>query len=272
MRKKAEKTYALLELERQLVGVKLVFSKDEFDSYDAREVSGYMNYCVAVKCATLGHSVKFSAEHSACGGSTRALGLQAPTEDFFNGISGKNLGLYCNIEVSAKVSSQMQLCPTGTYGVVVKPLAEMEKHPDVVLVVANSRNCMRLIQGYTYFYGMNRHFCMTGNQAVCVEGTVIPYMTKDINVSVFCSGTRFLAGWKDAEMVVGIPYEKFDKTIEGVRLTVNAVELDDRKKIIINKLESLGYSAEEIKLGETYYTRLEEEKRKLRGKTNEKEE
>ncbi len=264
MKDDVEKAYALLKLERRIVGVKLVYSKEEFDKNDAVEVIAPISYCVAVKCATLGHSIKFTAATSGCKGSTRALGLKAPTEKFYDGTDGCNLGLYSSQTIAADVAQKMKICPVGTYGVIVKPIEKFENTPDVVLIISDSRTCMRIIQGYSYFYGIQDSFCLTGNQAVCVEGTVVPIMTQKINISMFCSGTRFLAKWKDTEVIVGVPYEKFSQTIEGIRLTVNAVEMDERKKEIMHKLEPLGYPRDEIKLGTTYYLKLEEEKKKRR--------
>lgn len=258
---------ALIESGRKLVGVKIVKSREEFEEYDAIRVAAPITYCVAVKSATLGHSIKFTADTSGCGGSTRALGLEPPTEDFFNGKSGCSLGLYSDEKISADVAVRMKLCTPDAYGVVVKPLDLFEKEPDVVLAVVNTRNAMRIIQGYSYFYGMQENFCMSGNQAVCVEATAIPYLTGDINVSVFCSGTRFLAGWKDHEVVVGIPYARLGTVVEGIRMTVNAVEPDERKSVIASKLEDLGYSRDEIIFGDTYYLRLEREKIEARKKS-----
>lgn len=266
MEKIVKKIESLLELERKIVGVKLAYSKEEFEKIQAKAAVAPISYCVGVKSATLGHAIKFTAENSGCGGSTRALGLAAPTEGYYSGKDGCRLGLYCNEEVAADVADKMKICKPDTYGAVVKPLEQFETNPDVVLIVANTRTAMRIIQGYTYFYGMQENFCMTGNQAVCVEATVIPMLTGKINISMFCSGTRFLAKWKDYEVIIGIPYEKLERIVEGIRLTVNAVEPDERKSVIANGLEELGYSREEIIFGDTYYLRLEEEKRKRRGK------
>ncbi len=174
------------------------------------------------------------------------------------------MGLYSDEKISSEVAQKMALCRPGAYGIIVKPLEMFEENPDVVLMITDSNNCMRLLQGYTYFYGMQDKFCMTGNQAVCV--TAIPILTDNINLSMFCSGTRFLAKWKEYEVAVGIPYKKFARVIEGVRLTVNAVESDERKEVIALRLGQLGYEREEIVFGDTYYLRLEREKRRRRGR------
>lgn len=259
-----EKAYAVLELDRKIIGVKLVHSKAEFEQDNSKELTHPLAYCVAVKHAMKGIGLKLTKEFSGCGGSTRALGLTPPTESFYNGHDGCELGLYGTQEVSACVANQMKFCPPDTYGVIVKPLEQFEEEPDVVLLVGNSYNIMRVIQGYSYVYGMQPNFNMLGNQAICVECTSYPYMTNQINVSLFCSGTRFLAKWQDTEVAVGIPFQKFDNVIEGVRLTVNAVEMNERKKVIKTKLEKLGYDCSQIIYDYTYYLKLEQDKQKKR--------
>jgi len=254
------KAYAVLELERKIVGVKLVHSKQEYDKFEGKELKSSISYCVGVKTAMKGIPIKLTKNTSGCAGSSRALGLTKPTEDFYNGKSGYDLGLYENQDISASVSKRMKICEPKTYGVIIKPLELFEAEPDVVLIVANNKNVMRIIQGYTYMYGMQPNFSLTGNQAVCVECTSYPIITDDLNISLFCSGTRFLAKWKDTEMEVGIPYHKFSKVIEGVRLTVNAVEMENRKKEIKDKLEKLRYDGSEIIFNHTYYLDLEREK------------
>lgn len=259
-----EKAYAVLDLDRQIVGIKIVHSQAEFEQAQAKELTYPLAYCVAVKHATNGIALKMTKEFSRCGGSSRALGLAPPTESFFNGQDGCDLGLYGSPETAASVAKKMKFCPPGTYGVIIKPLEQFEADPDVVLMVGNSYQIMRVIQGYSYVYGMQPNFNMLGNQAICVECTSYPIMTNQINVSLFCSGTRFLAKWRDTEIAVGIPFKKLGKVIEGVRLTVNAVEMNKRKQVIQSRLAKLGYDGSQIRFDYTYFLKLEQEKRKQR--------
>lgn len=251
-----EQLAALLELKRGLVGIKLVQSHEEFDRYDGRTLKAPMPYCVAVECATRGHAAKLTAATSGCSGSTRALGLAAPTPAFFEGEEGVELGLYESTRLAAEVAGQLARIEAPTHGVVVKPLADFEQDCDVVLIVTNSYNAMRLVQGYSYVFGMHGNFNMMGNQAVCVESTVLPLQTQTINVSLLCSGTRHNARWSDDELMVGIPATKFVETVRGVRATVNAVESDARKADIAQRLQTRGDETADIKPGEAYYLRL----------------
>ena len=176
--------HILLNLKRKIVGVKLVYSKKEFEEYAGVELKKPMAYCVAVKAATEGHAIKLSRKTGGCMGSNRALGLTACSKDFKTGKSGYRLGLYKDESIAASVASVEPICENKTYGVIVKPLDMYEKAPDVVLIFANTRESMRIMQGYTYMKGLAKNLSMSGNQAVCVEATVTPLKTQDINVSL----------------------------------------------------------------------------------------
>ena len=246
---------SLLKLKRQIAGVKLTKTKAEFDTYEAKRCVAPIPYCVAVRSAMLGYSLKFTAENSGCWGSTRALGLEPPKPEFYRGESGYGLGLFATLEVAAATAQKLPICQPNTYGVVVMPLEKFQSAPDVVLLTGTSRQCMRLLQGYSYFYGAYDKFCISGNQAVCEECTVFPLTTGRPNISLLCSGTRYSAKWNDEEVMAGIPGAIFEQVVSGVLHTVNGVEPDDRKKEIITVLEELGYSADGIVMGDAYYLR-----------------
>ena len=179
------------------------------------------------------------------------MGLAPLDEEYSSGEEGYTLGLYPTREEAKCIADAMENCPDHTYGVIVKPLEQFEEKPDSVIIVANTREMMRIVQGYTYTYGMQTEFTMSGNQAICVECTAYPINRRKMNVSVFCAGTRYKAGWKDDEMAAGLPFEQFRGLIEGVCHTINPVERKDRKREIA---KALGENNElEIDYTKTYY-------------------
>lgn len=50
---------------------------------------------------------------------------------------------------------------------------------------------MRIVQAYTYKYGVHKNITLGGNQGICSECTAVPYENNDLNISTLCSGTRF---------------------------------------------------------------------------------
>lgn len=109
-------------------------------------------------------------------------------------------------------------------------------------------------------YGVTKNISMSGNQAICAESTVYPYINNTINLSFLCSGTRYLANWSENEVAVGMPYPIFLNVIDGIYNTVNAVEMNERKQKInkaLSKEKLSGLDTDNL----PYYLRGKEEKR-----------
>jgi len=248
-----KKAYAFLELKRRIVGVKLVYEKEVFDSYDALEPARPMYYCQAVHAACAGNKIKLTRATSGCAGSSRALGFTPAKDDYYSGEASMALGLYKNLETSKSVALQIDILRSELYGVVVMPLEYFEDGPDTVMMFANTREAMRVLQGYTAVYGYNNHYYMCGNQAVCVEATTYPYINNRLNVSMLCAGTRHRAGWRDDEVAIGLPYSQFEGLVEGLQVTVNAIERNPRKHKIETQLKQEGLFDMDIRYGRTYF-------------------
>ncbi len=243
----------LLQLKRPPVGVKLVTSEADYNTYDALEPKKPLMYCRAVQAAFHGHSIKLSRSLGGCRGSNRALGLVPADDSFWSGASGVGLGLYKDKAVAASVAANDPILPPETYGVIVKPLTAFEQSPDVILLLTNAREAMRAAQGYTYEYGLARRLNVSGNQAVCVECTVTPMQTQEYNISMLCSGTRHHARWKDDDIMIGVPFAKAEGFVGGLIGTVNAIEYDDRKREIEDGFREHGYQDIGIRYGKTYF-------------------
>lgn len=257
LKKEVERLNALLKLERKIIGVKIVANKEEYDEFSGKELTSPISYCTAVKTAMNGIPIKMEKSKCSCSGSTRALGFEKAGDDYYSGQGACDLGLFTDKYISSGVSHKVKMLPEGNFGVILKPLESFESIPDIAMIVTDTYNMMRLIQGYTCMFGIEENFSMTGNQAICIECTSNPIIRNDINISMLCSGTRFYAKWKDYECGIGIPIDKLHNVIEGVRRTVNAVEMDNRKKIIIENLNALGEDTRDLQLDHTYYLEIE---------------
>lgn len=245
--------YAMLEMERSLVGVKLIREQEEYDRIEIEELKTPINYCQMAASASRGNRVKAAKEHIKCSSGIRVLGFD-PTDN--KNSSGENwikLGMYKEPEVSQKVRGRIDNIPDGTYGILLQPLENYLEMPDIILIVTSPYNIMRLTQGYGYYYGEAKQISMVGNQAICLECTAAPYVNDDINLSSLCIGTRHQAGWKDTEMAMGIPGSKFADVVDGVMATCNIMESDEKKKKIEEKLHQAGIDYEKIRYRYNYY-------------------
>jgi uncharacterized protein (DUF169 family) len=242
-----------LELDRKIVGAKFLFSKEEYEAVDAKHVKNKLNYCVMVKLAMSGKALKATGDDLACIAGARAIGLKEIDDYHKSGQNGKRLGLYRDIATAKKARDGMSYCDHHAYGIMVKQLEEFNQEPDVVIVVTNPYNVMRIVQAYSYYYGMQTNYKMTGNQAICSESTAYPYLSNDINVSMLCIGTRHRAGWKDDELAVAFPFNRFDKITEGIMETVNIMDNNKKKEVIEKKLHENGVYDFEIRYNHNYY-------------------
>lgn len=242
-----------LELNRKVVGMKFLFNEDEFEEADAKEVTGKISYCVMVKSAMAGHEIKVNGKNFGCLGAARALGIIETEERFRSGQHYLKLGLYNDLTIAKAVRNKMTFCDHKAYGVMVKPLEEFNTEPDVVLIVTDSYNTMRIVQGYTHFLGINIAYKLCGNQAICSECTAYPFETNDMNISMLCGGTRYKASWTDGEIGIGIPFNKFSTIVDGIYNTINVMEPNDKKKKIELKIKENGLTNIEIEYDTSYY-------------------
>jgi len=241
-----------LELERKIIGVKFLFTKEDYNNSDAKQVKSKLNYCVMVKLAMSGYGLKATGDLIECIAGARALGLKEMDDYHKTGQNGKRLGLYRDGITSKNARDNMSYCDHKVYGIMVKPIDDYNEEPDIVIIVSNPYNVMRIVQGYSYYYGVQPNYKMSGNQAICSESTACPYISNDINVSMMCIGTRHRAGWKDNELSVAFPFNRLDNITEGVMKTVNIMDSNEKKQIIEKKLHEKSIDLE-IKYNANYY-------------------
>jgi uncharacterized protein (DUF169 family) len=140
-------------------------------------------------------------------------------------------------------------------GLELRPLKDFSAcNPDVVIMVVEPYAAMRLIQAYSFHFGMKTDFRMTGNQAFCSELTAAPYLLNDINFSALCSGTRHLCNWSDHEVGVGMAYDKLPWIVDGLICTLPETEPRKKKDAILERAARYGRVID-VQPGREYFTR-----------------
>lgn len=244
IKRDAELYELLLRLKRKPVGVKFLLKKEDYEDFDAEECTKRYPYCTLVSMATKGKSYKAHKGHMACYGSAAALGLEIPSQEILTGERRLGNGAYEDYTICRKISKGMVYCKHYTYGIAVMPLSDFTSAPDVVITVCNPFQAMRIAQGYAYSHGHIDNIKLSGMQATCQECTSYPFENDQINMSMFCSGTRMLGGWGEDEMAIGMPFHFFHSVVEGVKKTVNPLERNKGKSEIESNLASHGYEDE----------------------------
>ena len=249
--------YASLELDRKAIGVRFLFTKEEYDACPVPPAKAKMAYCVMVKVASSGICLKADLSLFGCGGATRALGLEEPSPTFCTGQEYLSFGLYQDLAVSKYTANHITLCSHHTHGVLLQPLEDFTEDcpPHIAILVTNSYNAMRVVQGYTYKYGTQTTFKIAGNQALCAECSAYPFESNHINVSLLCSGTRYLAGWKDSDIAIGMPYGQFLQMCDGLYLSANGAEDNKHKAAMRERLAARQLTDPGLVDGEGYFIR-----------------
>lgn len=247
-----ERLYSCLYMDRKIVGVKFLFSEDEFKSFDVEPAKSRLSYCMMVKIASSGKSIKVRSEHFKCNSSARALGIKESDSHVKSGREYYSYGLYGSLGTAKKVQKSVTYIEDSIYGIVIQPIEMFKTEPDIAIIISNPYNIMRLVQGYTYTYGMAENIRFAGNQGVCSDLTARPYENNDMNVSLLCANTRFSCKWEDGEMGVGMPYKTFLNVLEGVLNTLNPTEPDCKKEGIIKRAAEINVDMDVVK-GENYY-------------------
>ena len=231
----------LLDLPRRPVGIHFLMTKEDYDTFLAEAPQNRMSYCTMVRKASQGIAQKAHLGHMACIGGATALGLVEPTEEMKDGTRRFKQGAYLDLVVCRKMSKNMVYCSHKAYGLGIVPLGSCDLKPDVVILICNPFHAMRIAQGYAYRNGHVSDICFSGMQAVCQECTSRPFETDAVNISMMCSGTRMLAGWKKDELGIGMPYHLLEQVLEGLKATVNPLERNKEKEQIISRMEQRGH-------------------------------
>ena len=251
-RKVAEHIEKLLGLERKIVGVRFLFDDQAFEQETAPRVKYKMSYCSMVRLASEGRSYKADFDNFLCIGSAKALGLVKPDARAISGRIYYSFGLYDSLGTARHVQKDVTFLDHEAKAVVVKPLEDFEHRPDVVLMLVNPYQAMRVTQSYVYHRGMMKNIRIAANAGICSECTAVPYATNDLNLSMLCSNTRYAASWKDHELGVGLPYGLLGDLCDGLLRTVNPCESNERKEKILERLGD-AQIAKEILMNSNYF-------------------
>lgn len=227
----------LLDLKRQIVGIYFFENETEYNQFVAPVCQKLLPYCVTVRNASEGQGTKMTVENFACPASAVALGLIQEDDYSQSGEKHANMKVYKNLCVSRSVAEDMVYCQKRIFGVGVVPAKDWDGNPDMVIIVTNPANAMRILQGHAYHSGQLKEIKMAGMQAICQECTSYPYEKDQINISMMCSGTRHVGRWGEDEMGLGIPYSQFAKVADGIEQTLNPMENSQNKKKILDKLK-----------------------------------
>lgn len=225
-----------LLLTHHVVGVKLYSEAETFACVNAKQHKHRSYYCQMIKLAANGKLRKSDVGNFACETSAKVLGLEAFYEEE-EGINGWfDSGLYADRQLAEAEHSTVRPVPRDMAGIVTGPLSKLQGRPDVVILICNPYQAMRVVQGYTYHYGFKKDFMFSGMCGVCFESTALPSTQQTFSISLLCSGTRFICKWPDDLMMVSFPYSIAERILDGIIQTAQPCEPNSKKDVIKHRL------------------------------------
>lgn len=240
-----------LGLKRKVIGIKFIFLPEEYADLNVPEPSVKGSFCAMTGRALGGLTSKAKADSFGCQGGPEMLGMKPVSNYVSSGKQFTTFRLYEDSAIARQAQSDLCFIQQKIYGVLVGPLEEI-KQADVVMILCNAWQMMRIVQGYTYHNGMAKNIGMIGNQGICADLVARPYQLNDINISMMCCGARINTGADDGEVGAGMPMHIFDDVVKGVLATVNPAMEDGRKRELLSRLNPPDQLGFDIELGKMY--------------------
>lgn len=103
------------------------------------------------------------------------------------------------------------------YALIYAPLEEAEFDPDVIVLICNPAQAMKLAQALIYTLGGRVEADFSGIQSICADAVAGPFTRKRPNITLGCSGSRKYADIQPDEVIVGL-------NGENIGCVVNALE------------------------------------------------
>jgi uncharacterized protein (DUF169 family) len=176
-----------------------------------------LRYCQSLMAARRGVSLMMPANRHACPDGTSILGL---TEMPAKLASGELYILFHKLDSIAAAQRMVHerpcLEPRSIDATVVTPLAKAAAKPQVVAIAAQPEQVMWLLMSSSYYSGHRHELHASGYNAQCVETTLLPYLSGEVNVSFGCYGCRAASDVGDDLMFVGIPVALMPEIVRGL--------------------------------------------------------
>lgn len=238
--KLSSKMRDILNLSYQPVGVKLVKPGEKLP-LDAGILSKKSRYCQFLMRARKGETLTLLPENLACPAAYAAFGFGSAARKISSGEMLLALGLYANKDAAAETMRTMpRLKPKSVSAVVAGPLDKIQFDPDVVVVEGLPEQVMWLCLARTHKRGGRLSFNSSVFQCCCVDVTIVPYMAKEVNVSLGCYGTRQSTDVPHEGMFMGIPSTLLADVVEGLEGLSRKAIVHAREKAVYKSYSASG--------------------------------
>ncbi|MGQ9538591.1 MAG: DUF169 domain-containing protein [Candidatus Bathycorpusculaceae bacterium] len=211
----SQKIEQILGMESPLIAVKIVKAEEQKPIIKAPPQKS--RYCQLLMLARKGQTLMLTTEGLACPAAKAALGFAPLPKKISSGEMLCSLGLFMRKEAAAKTMSLIPRIKLGTTkGVVAGPLGKFQLAPDIIVVEGLPEQVMWLCLARNFREGGRLTFSSSIFQCCCVDVTVVPYLTGEVNISPGCYGCREATDTLPEHMFMGIPAKLIPEIVESL--------------------------------------------------------
>jgi uncharacterized protein (DUF169 family) len=179
---------------------------------EVKRLKGRLPLCKMLDKARLeGESFYTTAENHECAGGLYSLGFKGDPEEIRREQVKlaeilHDRGVYSSTTSALRGRKQLPSIKPGTTEIVsFSALKNSEFEPNVVVVICNPEQAMRLIMSTEWETGISKARGLSGS--ICSTVIAAPYLEGEVTYSLGGGGTRVNMKLRDEEMFVGIPAE-----------------------------------------------------------------
>lgn len=205
----------LLGLKNEAVGLKLL--------QDNTLISGYSSdnkytFCQFIMKAREGNKLLATADNIACANGASALGFIPVPEKLMNGDFLFQLGSFQK-EGAQKIMELMPRFRQNQFaGIALAPLSEVDFDPDIIVLETVPEHLMWLVLATIHQNGGRLEFSSSISNGTCVDTTVVPFLTKKLNVSLGCYGCRNATNIPDENLLTGFPGDQVQDILDNLQM------------------------------------------------------
>ena len=188
------------------------------------ELDTMSRHCSMVNLARMEHKIFYAtADRHDCNGGAWSLGLKEITPTLKNGDFYFKLGKFDSDAACKRTIEHIPHLDTKeTYALLYAPLETTPFSPQVIVIVTNPRNMLKLAQSSLFRLGGRICAEFAGIQSVCADATAYTFLSGRPNFSLGCDGSRRYSGIGDDEMVMGFPAEMLPEIVAALPIVTGA--------------------------------------------------
>lgn len=171
------------------VAIRFLYTQEDVDAVEDKHcASGKMMFCQMVKQAYLEPKRIFAGPES----------FSCINPEIGFGFKKADRGGYEHV------------LPRTPKGILISPLSMCGGTPDVALFILHPEGLMRLAWLFDAAIGSMPPLSLEVRRSVCINTTVVPYLTKGFNITFLCWGARAAGDFDGSDIVFGMHAEHLE--------------------------------------------------------------